>query len=313
MSNDFDSYFSQLPPFDREKDFHAFWDRSIRELRDVPMETAVEPNKRRLKQRFKHFDVGFKGANKSRTSGILLVPEKMERPRVIIFFHDYFRPNHFLDFELDPSVAYFFLGLKGHDILSFEEDGEERATPGYMTDNILDIESYYVREVYLDAYRSIDMLRLRTFLDCSSIGVMGKGFGAAMALFAAAYSGRVKALFLDTPSFIYLPVGQNISKNDAAMEINGYIERHRAKSRQVKKNLTYFDALNFADAVTCPTTVTAGFKDAFSPPRCIFALFNHMLCDKTMEVYPDQGNEAGGEKQFRKTLEWMIDIVGEGA
>jgi len=313
LINDFDSYFSQLPPFDREKDFHAFWDRSIRELRDVPMEAAVEPNKRRLKPGFKHFDVGFKGLNRSRTTGRLLVPERIERPRVVVVFPDYFRPNRYLDYELDPSVAYFFLDLKGHDILNFEETGEERKTPGYMADNILDIENYYVREVYLDAYRSIDMLRLRNFLDCSSIGVIGKGFGAAMAVFAAGYSGRVKALFLDTPSFAYLPMSQNISKNDAAMEINGFIERHRTKNRQVKKNLTYFDALNFADAVTCPSMVTAGFKDPFSPPQCIFALFNHMLCDKTMEVYPDQGNEAGGEKQFRKTLEWMVGIVREGA
>lgn len=311
MINDFDNYFSQFPPFDREKDFEAFWDRSIRELRDVSMEASVVQNKKKLKAGFKYFDVGFKGFNKSRATGRLLVPEKADKPRVILVFHDYFRENPFLKYELDPSVAYFFLTLKGHDMLKFDETGEERTTPGFMADNILDIENYYVRELYLDAYRSIDMLRLRNFLDCSSVGVIGKGFGAAMAVFASCFSGRVKALFLDTPSFAYLPVSQNVSKSDAAAEINGFIEKHRTQNRQVKKNLTYFDALNFSDKITCPCMVTVGFKDTLAPPECVFALFNHMLCDKTMEIYPDQGNEAGGEKQFQKTLKWMIDIVAE--
>ena len=311
MINDFDSYFSQLPPFDREKDFESFWDRSIRELRDIPMEASVEPNKRKIRPGFNHFDVGFKGLNKSRTRGKLLVPEKADKPRVVLVFHDYFRENHYLKYELDNSVAYFFLELKGHDMLKYDETAEERKTPGYMVDNILDIENYYVRQVYLDAYRSIDMLRLRNFLDCSSVGIIGKGFGAAMALFAAYHSGRVKALFLDTPSFAYLPVSQNISKSDATAEINGFIEHHRTKNRQVKKNLSYFDALNFSDKVSVPCMVSVGFKDPFAPPQCVFALFNHLLCDKTMEVYPDQGSEAGGEKQFQKSLKWMIDIVAE--
>jgi len=307
--NDFDRYFAQLPPFDRERDFDDFWERSIRELRDVPMEAALDVNKKRARSGFKRYDVGFRGINRSRTTGTLLVPEKAQKPRVILVFHDYFRENHYLNYEFDPSVAYFFLTMKGHEHLKYDETGEERTTPGYMVDNILEIENYYVREIYLDAYRTIDMLRLRSFLDCSSVGIIGKGLGAAMAIFASCYSGRVKALFLDTPSFAHLPESQNVSKSDAAGEINAYIEKHRAKGKQVKKNLTYFDAMNFSDRVTCPAMVTVGFRDPLAPPECVFALFNHMLCDKTLEVYPDQGNEAGGEKQFQKTLKWMIDIV----
>ena len=309
MINDFDTYFSQLPALDREKDFISFWDKSLRELRDIPMEASLVPGKKKLKPGFKTFEVGFKGFNRSRITGKLLVPERVEKPRVVLVIHDYNRPDFYMKYDLDESLAYFFLDIKGHDILKFEQAEEERTTPGYMKDNILDIESYYVREVYLDAYRSIDMLRLRNFLDCSSMGVIGKGFGAAMALFAAYHSGRIKAIFLDTPSFAYLPVSQNISTNDAAAEINDFIEKHKTKNKQVKKNLTFFDALNFSDGITCPCMVSTGFRDTLSPARCVFALFNRLLCDKTIEVYPDQGNEAGGAKQFNKSLIWMSGII----
>ncbi len=312
MITDFDTYFAQFPALDRERDFEDFWEQSIRSLRDIPIDANIEQEKKKTKPGFTGYSVSFKGLNRSRTTGTLLIPEKAQKPRLILVFNDYFRKNQYLNYDLDHSVGYFFLTLKGHEALNFDQAEEERKTPGYMVDNILDIKSYYVREVFLDAYRSIDMLRLRNFIDMSSIGIIGKGFGGAMALFAASRSGRVKALYLDTPSFIHLPLSQNLSKSDAANEINAFIEQHRTKSKQVKRNLTYFDALNFSDMITCPTLVNLGFKDPFSPPQCVFGLFNRLLCDKTMEAYPDEGNDAGGRRQFQKALMWMIEIVNAG-
>lgn len=311
MITDFDTYFSQLPPLNKEKDFDEFWENSIRELRNLPMNAIIEKEQKKIKTGFIAYKIIFKSYNRSQTTGLLLVPEKVPKPRIIILFHDYFRKNHYLDYNLEPSVGYFFLNLRGHDLLNLNQVDEDRKTPGFMIENILDIQNYYVRSVYLDAHRTIDMLRLRNFLDMSATAIMGKGFGAAMALFAAAYSSRVKALYLDTPSFINLPVSQNLSKSDAANEINKFIEEHPTKSKHVKKNLTYFDALNFSDKITCPTLVNVGFKDDYAPALCIFGLFNRLRCDKTMEVYPDDGNDAGGATQFQKALQWIISILNE--
>ena len=210
---------------------------------------------------------------------------------------------------LDNSVAHYFTILRGHNELKFNSDNEETTTPGYMIENILDIENYYVKSVFLDIYKSIDMLRLNKNLDCSKVGIMGKGFGAAAAIFASTYSKRIGGVVLDTPSFCHLPLSQNLSKSDAAKEINSYIASYRSQKNTVKKNLTYFDVLNFADKINCPVLTTVGFKDIFSPPKCVFSLFNHLLCEKSIEVYPDEGNEAGGKKQFKKSLDWLIDQV----
>ncbi|HDP80454.1 MAG TPA: acetylesterase, partial [Spirochaetes bacterium] len=171
-------------------------------------------------------------------------------------------------------------------------------------------DSYYLKALYLDALRVIDVLRLRSDLDCGGVGIIGKGLGAAAAVFAAAHSPRVRALVLDTPSFCYLPLNQNHSTSDTAREINEYIAAHRTRKSAVKKNLTYFDALNFSDMIDVPVMATVGFKDTLSPPQCVFALFNHLICDKTIEVYPDEGNSAGGENQFRKSVAWLKKNLG---
>jgi cephalosporin-C deacetylase-like acetyl esterase len=174
-----------------------------------------------------------------------------------------------------------------------------------MIEHILDINTYYVKAAFLDVYRSIDVLRLNKDLDCSIIGLLGKGFGAAAALFTGAFSDRVKALVLETPSFSYLPLGQNISTGDAAEEINEFISSRKGKKKVVKDNLTYFDAINFSDRISQPVLATVGLKDTISPPQCVFALFNHLECEKTIEVYPEEGNEAGGTEQFKKSLQWL--------
>ena len=83
----------------------------------------------------------------------------------------------------------------------------------------------------------------------------------------------------------------------------------KGKKKLVKTNLSYVDALNFSDRVKVPTLVTVGFKDAFSPPECIFGVFNRLLCDKTMEVFPEEGNTAGGEQQFQKSIKWLVDRI----
>jgi cephalosporin-C deacetylase len=200
--------------------------------------------------------------------------------------------------------------MRGHVLkVKSDEIGEKPESPGYLIENILDRETYYIRAIYLDALRSIDMLRLMADLDCSKIGIMGKGLGAAAAIFASIYSERTAALVLDSPSFCNLTLSQNISTGEAAGEINGFISGDKSLKKKVKQNLSYFDALNFSDMITCPVMTVTGLRDTEAPAECVFGLFNHLLCDKTVEVYPEDDNSAGGDAQFRKSVSWIAGKI----
>lgn len=308
VTGDFDRFFLNLPPFDREKDFNDFWERSINELKKIPMEPAYDGSEK-SKASFDTHSISYRSFGHTKIQGELYVPVYTKKPKVIVILPDYNKPNPYAWFTLDDTFAYFFLTLRGHTALPAAAAKEEPKSPGFMIENIIDIESYYLRGIYLDAYRALDMLRLNTKLDCSAMGMLGKGLGSAAAVFAAATSGRIGSLVLDTPSFCHLSLSQNISCSDGSNEINAFLDMHRNKKKLIKKNLTYFDALNFSDNIKCATLVTVGFRDSYSPPQCVFALFNHLLCEKTVEVYPDDGNNAGGETQFKKTLQWFKDTL----
>ncbi|HQL83535.1 MAG TPA: acetylxylan esterase, partial [Spirochaetota bacterium] len=103
----------------------------------------------------------------------------------------------------------------------------------------------------------------------------------------------------------HLPLSQNLSVSDAAIEINEFVAALKSRKKQVKDNLTYFDALNFSDRIECPVLATVGFKDSIAPPECVFSLFNHILSEKTIEVFPEEGNTAGGNEQFKKSIGWL--------
>jgi cephalosporin-C deacetylase len=307
MAVSFDKFFLHLPPFDRSDDFFRFWDKSLADFKKNPINPDFQKEKK-PEDRFLSYRVTYSGFLKTAISGELLIPVKEEKPRVIIDIHDYNSSTRFRRDKLDNRLAYLFLKLRGHDRVQFGKESEQ-TTPGFMIEHILDINTYYVKAAFLDVYRSIDVLRLNKDLDCSSIGLMGKGFGAAAALFAGAFSSRVKALVLDTPSFSYLPLGQNISTSDSAGEINEFITSRKGKKKVIKDNLTYFDAINFSDRIKQPVLATVGLKDTISPPQCVFALFNHLECEKTIEVYPEEGNEAGGSEQFKKSIKWLGDKI----
>jgi len=308
LVNDFDKYFLHLPPLAREPDFTNFWAHAISEQKKQPMEASYNLNKRRSTGKFTAYDLVFNGFQRSQQNGLLYIPDRVNRPNVVILLPDYNDPHYYMDFPFDEQFAYLVLVMRGHSMLNVVKE-ENQPTPGFLVENILDIQQYYVTAVYLDMLRSIDALRLNNNINCSRIAMMGKGLGAAASVFTAAFSDRVKALVLETPSLTYLELSQNLSEGDAANEINNYIAQHKSKKKSLKKNLSYVDALNFSDNITCPVLSTVGFKDTVSPPESVFALFNHFQCNKTMEVYPDQGHAAGGKDQFFKSIQWLKEMI----
>ncbi len=311
LSN-FDKYFLNLPPQDKRQDFEQFWEKAIADIKKIPLETELVKNGRRTTHRFASYDVSYKGFTKTTVTGELLIPRGTLKPKVIIYVHDYNSMAQFQQQVLDESAAYFFMNLRGHtEIVRPADIEEEPSSPGYMVENILDRDTYYVKAVYLDLLRSIDMLRLIPDINCSAIGLIGKGFGAAAAVFSAVFSDRVAALVMETPAFCHLSLSQNISESDASSEINEFVATVKAKKKQIKDNLTYFDALNFSDKITCPVLATVGFKDTLSPPECVFSLFNHIQSEKVIEVYPEEGNSAGGAAQFKKSIAWLVTQINQ--
>lgn len=290
-----------------EYDFNDFWKKSIAAARKVAVDHEVDRNWKKSSLKFSAKTIQFRGHRKTPLTGELIIPSRKKKPGVIIHLHDYNAPLAYSADILPSSCAHFFLWLRGHDTINFKLP--DRPSPGFLAENLLDKEALYARDVYLDVIRAVDMLRLVNEVDCKNIGLYGKNFGAAPALVAGAFSDRVAGLILDTPALCHIPEYLNLSTSPAAREIREAVAAEQKKKKLVRTNLSYLDPINFTPRVDFPVYATVGFRDTDSPPPCVFALFNHLRCEKQMHAFPDDGNGAGGKEQLKKSLDWLAEKV----
>jgi cephalosporin-C deacetylase len=305
-----------LPKLNRGVDFNKFWDKSISNIKKINIDLSMSKTDRNGMGHFKAFDVTFRGFAKAAVHGTLYQDLKIKKPKVIIYLHDYNDCTELPVSTLDTSFAYFFLRMRGHS-LSYpppKKNGKnietEVKTPEFAIENILDSDSYYVKAIYLDAYRLIDALRLIPEIDCSSIGIIGKGLGAASAMFCGCMHERISAIVMESPLFANIQLSQNESSSLLINEINTYSTAvPKLKQIQIKNNLALFDILNFTDKIKIPILVTSGLKDTIAPPSCTMGFFNRLLTDKTIEIYPEDGNTAGGNQQTIKSIKWLKNRI----
>ena len=74
-------------------------------------------------------------------------------------------------------------------------------------------------------------------------------------------------------------------------EISDFIRVYPEHERRVSRTLSYFDNMNLAPRIQCPTLVSAGLVDDICAPSSVFAMYNWLQCEKEIEVYRYHNHE----------------------
>jgi cephalosporin-C deacetylase len=69
--------------------------------------------------------------------------------------------------------------------------------------------------------------------------------------------------------------------------------------------MSYFDNINLADRIQCPTLVSLGSRDPVVPPETSYAAYNKIRAPKEIVVYPFAEHEGGGAVHARRKLEFF--------
>ncbi|MES0488874.1 MAG: acetylxylan esterase [Leptospirales bacterium] len=318
---DFDTYF-QTKPIAGEKplDWEKFWKSELQKLKKIPLELKVVSKKTSIKKPRKIIDLEFTGINKYRLTAKLIAPVKLlKKTPTLIVFPDYMEDIKEYEKYADAGLSLFIVCLRGHEenMRIAESEGvdseestskeEAQASYGYFKENLLNKNDYYLRHLYLDAYRSMEALRLQINIDKQKIFILGKGNGSAMALFVHHFMQRGEKIVLLEPSYSnYSNVSDN-NKTLTAIEIKEYILNHKTKKREIEKNLKYFDTVFLTDKLRIPVMMIVDFQNKNSYPQGSFALFHSIKTDKDMHILvenPLKNNE-------KEKLKLVIDLIKE--
>ena len=156
--------------------------------------------------------------------------------------------------------------------------------------NVTDRDRYYYRGAYMDCVRGIDFLCDRPEVDTSRIGVWGFSQGGGLSLATAALDHRISASVAGVPWLCNFPVAAEVNASPY-LELHNYLAEHPDQRTATLDTLAYFDQLNLADGITCPTIVGCCSIDEVHPIRTVMPVFEKIPSMKSIVVYPDVDHE----------------------
>ena len=303
------------PALTREADFDDFWDRTLRELADIPLAYELEPYDYPARG-VAVYKLSYRGFRGSHIEGWLAMPSGDGPHPGLALYHGY---NWAFEGNLNETVNW---ALHGYAAFAMHCRGQQGGsvdntvysnggTPGWMTKGIVSEEEYYYRGVYMDAVRAVEILASLDQVDAGRIGVSGGSQGGALTMAVAALSTIPVVAAADYPYLSHFERAVEMTPSGPYAEINEFFRRNGDPGieRRAMRTLSYFDVMNLAPRIGCRTWVSIGLVDTITPPSTVFAAYNHLSCEKEISVYRYFGHE-GIPRAHEKRLRVLLDTLG---
>jgi cephalosporin-C deacetylase len=297
------------PPLTREPDFAGFWAETLGSARRIPLEPELEPADYPA-DGIEISRASFAGWDGARVTCWYLRPSGTGPFPGLVFYHGY---------SGSRGAIYDYLGWasQGYAVLTVDCRGQNGDTndttvypsghsTGWMTLGITRRDTYYYRGVFVDCVRALDFMESRPEVDRSRIGVTGISQGGGLTLAVAGLDRRPKVAMPDVPYLCNYPRALDCTDQRPYNELIDYLRSHPGQEEQVFTTLSYFDSMNLAADISCPTLVSVGLLDQVCPPSTVFSAFNQIdgsKVAKEIRVYPF-GVHAVVGAQWEEKLRW---------
>lgn len=243
------------------------------------------------------YELTYRGFGGALIRGYYAIPRGDGPHPGLVLFHGY---NWSLDGGIHEVVnwaghgyAAYMMLCRGQAISEDNSMSPHGHFAGWMSKGILDKNTYYYRGVYLDAVRALDVFKQLPGVDGSRVGVTGGSQGGALSLVAAALSDVPVVCASDYPYLSHFRRAIDVAPEGPYLEINEFFRRNSDPEveRTAMTTLSYFDVMNLAPWITCPTLISVGMVDTITPPSTIFAVYNHIEAPKEITVSRYFGHE----------------------
>lgn len=272
------------------EDFNVFWSNAVADLRKKELVIKREKLPLPYEKNFTTYEITFNTHDET-------------------WIHAYFScPNSRKADEKLPCVAYFHGGsgwkAVKHDILAtgvccFAIDvrsqggtSVDQATytsgdrmGGLMTRGVLDKNEFYMKNIYLDAARTMDVIATLEEVDPSRIVTFGASQGGALSIVASALSGRSKKCYSCITSYCCLK--QRTESGSGVFDsTHAFLRRYPAHTDTVMETLSYFDIINMVSLLKVPTSFCLALADPICLPPYVYSAYYHTKAEKTVDMYP---------------------------
>jgi len=285
----------------KPKDFEAFWDKSLREMRSLDPKVKLTPNKTLTVPFAECFDLTFTGVGGARIHAKYLRPKGVQQPHpALLQFHGYSVNSGDWNDKLGYVAAGFSvaaLDCRGQGGSSEDVGGVLGATLRGHIIRGLDgpPEGLLFRNVFLDAAQLAGLVMGFSEVDAKRVGAMGSSQGGGLTLACAALEPRVRRAAPVYPFLSdYRRVWNMDLAKDAYEELTYYFRqfdpRHERED-EIFLKLGYIDLQHLAPRIRAEVLMTTALMDTVCPPSTQFAAFNKIKSKKHVDLYHDYVHE----------------------
>jgi cephalosporin-C deacetylase len=327
---------SATPP----ADFGAFWDATLDDGRQLPLDVVLEPVETGL-ELVDTFDVAFTGFGGARIKGWLHLPasargEAGRKPLPAVVQYIGYSGGRGLPHQdtlwAQAGWAMLIMDTRGQGYGGLSGDTPDphpsaggNAFPGLMTRGIHDPADYYYRRLFTDALRAVEAAQSVDAVDASRIVVHGVSQGGGLAIAAASLAARagIAGIVACLPDVNFLSDFRRALEVATAgpyPEIERFLVRHRELADKALRTLDYFDVSLLGRWATAPASFSVALRDNVCPPSTVYAAFNNYGEDapagatpaKDITEWPFNAHEGGGEHQTARHLRRLRGLRAAG-
>jgi cephalosporin-C deacetylase len=291
------------PALYREPDFDAYWQSTLAEARQQPLNPTFRPYALPTKN-IELYELSFDGYHGGRITGHFAKPAGRGPFPGLCVYHGYSgrgpRPYDLIT-HASQGIAVLTMDCRGQN-----NESQDLAPytgghfQGWMTRGIRDPQTYYYRYVYADAVRALELLASRDDVDEKRLAITGISQGGGLTLAVAALSDRPILAMPDVPFLCDYRRAIDITPAGPYPEIPNFLKQFPHLRDQTLKTLSYVDNLNLAPRIKCRTVISNCLWDDVCPPSTIFAVYNHITAEKHMDVYPYHKHEVPYEQHEKR-------------
>ena len=269
------------------EDFEEFWNASLVELRAVPLEVQREKIQTPFEKYFTTERVYFSTHDRTKICAYFTYPNdrKEKRPCVVRFHGGKLRKELQSDIPA-TGVCLLDIDVRGQGGESYDRAAYSCAYNNeLMTQGLLDKKEFYMRNIYLDAVRAVDVAATLPEVDPTRIVTFGGSQGGALSIAASALSGKVKKCFTYVNS--YACIHRRIDLGSGVFGgVRDFLRIYPHLTDAALETVSYFDINNLVSLLKVPTSVCLCLDDPVCLPEFVYSPYAHIPCEKELYMYP---------------------------
>lgn len=281
---------NQIHPQYKPADFEEFWTSNIAALKAIPIEYTREKIETKYDDKFNTYLVKFNTHDDTVVEAYYSVPLSYcgKKLPCVAFYHGGRGSKSIQPAIVETGVCCFAIDVREQkegstiDKAIYHSCDEDR---GLMTRGVLDHNEFYMKNIYLDAVRAMDVIAQLEEVDAERIVTYGASQGGALSTVASAFSGRSRKCYSIVSSYSVLE--KRIEDGTGIFgTTNKFLTKHPEYTDSVMETISYFDMINVVSFLKVQASFCLGLADEICLPSYVYSIYHHADCDKSIILYP---------------------------